>query len=57
MFLHRFFKKILPGQKQEKETTKKQKELLDQYNKGLILQVDNKKNNKEYFHKIKNERM
>lgn len=53
MFLHKLFKKIRVSQKKER-IIKRQKELLDQYDKGLILQVDNNKNNKEYFNKIKN---
>lgn len=54
MFLRKLFNKIISNKKKESEITKRQKELLEQYDKGLILQVDNNKNNKEYLHKIKN---
>jgi hypothetical protein len=40
--------------KKKLEAQRKQKELLEDYEKGKILQIDNGKNNKEYFKSIEN---
>lgn len=50
----KFLIKILPKKNTGKQISNRQSELLDKYNKGLILQVDNEVNNKEYFNEIKN---
>jgi len=48
----------LPEFKRNKKDKKKSREelLLEDYENGKILQVDNNKDNKEYFKSIQNER-
>jgi len=50
-----FLKIISIFSKKEKgsKITKRHQELIKDFEKGKILQVDNKKNNKEYFKKLK----
>lgn len=52
MQLPKFLYKILPKNSTGEKINKRDKELLDQYNKGNVLQVDNKIDNKEFFKKL-----
>ena len=40
----------------KKKQKAKEQDLLNEYNKGKILQVDNQVNNQEYFQKIENDK-
>ena len=53
-----WFKETELGWKRNKKDKKKSREelLLEDYENGKILQVDNNKDNKEYFKSIQNER-
>ena len=46
--LNKFF-----SRNKKKKLTKKEKELLENYDKGLILQVDNGVDNKKHFNAIR----
>lgn len=59
MYLNKIIEKVknlFPKKNQDTEKENRNKELLEKYNQGRILQVDNKKDNKEYFKSLENKK-
>lgn len=46
------FKRLFKKKRKEKELTKNQKKLMEDYEKGKVLQIDNKIDNKKYLQNL-----
>lgn len=46
------FKRLFKKKRKEKKLTKKQKKLMEDYEKGKVLQIDNKIDNKKYLQNL-----